>query len=51
MWKLITPDSFKNEITNKLFTYKSYVYRFKCVQMTDVKFLLLSRNTWNHFTV
>ena len=37
----------KNEITYKLFTYKSYVY----IHLNDwlsVKLLLLQSNTWNH---
>ena len=40
--KQISFNSFKNEITYKLFTYK---------QMTNVKVLLLHNNTWNHLTV
>ena len=45
-------NSFKNEITYKLFTYKSYMYIYLdvCKQMTDIKLLLLHRNTWNHLT-
>ena len=51
--KQISYNSFKNEITNKLFTYKSYldihlnVYK----QMTDAKLLLFHSNTQNHLTV
>ena len=28
-----------------------YIHLNACKQITDVKFLLLHRNTWNHFTV
>ena len=49
VYKQISSDSFKNEITYKLFTYKSHVYPFKYVQtMTDFKLLVLYCNTWNH---
>ena len=43
----------ENEITCKLFIYKSYVYPLKCVckQITDITLLLLHNNTWNHLTV
>ena len=39
--KQICSNSFKNEITYKLFTYKSYMYIHldEWKQMTDVKFL------------
>ena len=52
-YKEISSNSFKNEITNKLFTYKSYMYIHLnvCKQMTDVKLLLLYSRTWNHLTV
>ena len=44
-------NSFKNEITNKLFTYKSYVYSFKCVQTNNWCWVVvLLCNTWNHLT-
>ena len=51
--KVICSNSFKNEITYKLFTYKSYMYIYLnvCKQMADVKLLLLHSNTWNHLTV
>ena len=50
MCKEITSYSFKNEFTNKLFPYKSYMYIYLNVfkQITDVKLLLLHSNTWNH---
>ena len=53
MCKQISSNAFKNEITNKLFTYKSYMYIHLnvCKQMTDGKLLLLYSNTWNHLTV
>ena len=35
MCKQISSNSFKNEITNKLFTYKSYAYLFNYVQTND----------------
>ena len=49
----MSSNSFKNEITCKPFTYKSYMYihLHVCKQMTDGKLLLLHRNTWNHLTV
>ena len=52
MCKQLNSNSFKNEIPNKLFTYKSYMYIHlnMCKQMTDVKLLLLNSNTGNHFT-
>ena len=34
--KNISSNSFKNEITDKLLTYKAYVYSFKFVQ-NDIK--------------
>ena len=45
VYKQINSDSFKNEITNKLFTYKWYMYIHLnvCQQMTKVKLLLLPR--------
>ena len=45
--------SFKNEITNKLFTHKSYVYIHLKVgkQITIGKLLLLHSNTWNYLTM
>ena len=33
--KQISSNSFKNEIIYKLFTYKSHVYPFNCVQTND----------------
>ena len=53
MWKQINSNSFKNENTNKLFAYKSYMYIHLngCERMTDVKLLLLHSNTWNHLTL
>ena len=44
---LMNSNSFKNEITNKLFTYKLYMYIYLtvCKQMTNVKLLLLQSNT------
>ena len=52
MIKQISSDLFKNEITYKLFTYKSYmnINLNVCKQMS-AKLLLLDRNTWNHLTV
>ena len=49
----INSNSSKNEITNKQFTYKSYMYipLNMCKQMTDAKFLLLHNNAWKHLTV
>ena len=48
----INSNSFKNKITCKLLTYKSYVYPFKCrrkkKRMTVVELLLLQSNTQNH---
>ena len=35
--KQISSNSFKNEITNKLFTYKSFVYPFKFVQIDNLE--------------
>ena len=51
--KQICSYSFKNEITYKLFTYKSYmhIHLNMCKWMTDVWLLLLYSNTWNYFTV
>ena len=31
VYKQISSDSFKNKITNKLLTYKSYVWPFNCM--------------------
>ena len=47
MCKQVSYNSFKNEITYKLFTYKSYMYIYLnvCKQMTDIKLLLLYNNT------
>ena len=52
-WKQVCSQPFKNEITYKLFTLKSYMYIHlnMCKQMTDANLLLLLRNTWNHSTV
>ena len=33
VYKWISSNSFKNELTDKLFPYKSYAYQFKCVQI------------------
>ena len=33
--KQIISNSFRNEITYKVLTYKSYVYPFNCVQTND----------------
>ena len=46
MCKQISSNSSKNEITYKLFTYKSYMCNHLnvCKQMTDVKLLLLYSN-------
>ena len=51
-YKQISSNSFKNEITDKLFTYKSYMYIYLNVrkQMTHIRLLLLHSNIWNHFT-
>ena len=51
--KQISYNSFKNQITYKLVTYKSFMYTYLnvCKQMTDVKLFLLHSNTWNHLTV
>ena len=51
--KQISSNSFKNESTKKLFTYKSFmnIDLNVCKQITDVKLLLLHRNTWTHLTV
>ena len=45
--KKINSNSFKNKITNKLFTYKSYMcnYLTVCKHMTDVKLLALHSDT------
>ena len=52
MCKEISSNVFENEMTNKLFTFKSYLYIHLNVykQITDVKLLLLYSNTWNHLT-
>ena len=49
--KQISCDSFKKEITNKLFTYKYFVYAHLNMhkQITGTKLLLL--HIRNHFTV
>ena len=44
---------FKNGITNKLFTYKQYVYPFKCVQTNDwcwIELLMLKSYTLNYLS-
>ena len=43
----------KNRITDKLFTYKSYMYNHLIVskRMTDVELLMLYSNTWNYLNV
>ena len=53
MFKWISSNSLKNQITYKLVTYKWYMYIYlnACKQMTDVKLLLLHCNTWNHLTL
>ena len=45
--KQINSNSFKNEITYKLLIYKAYMYIHLnvCIQMTDVKLLLLHSYT------
>ena len=35
MYKQISCNSFNNDITYKLFTYKSYVYQFNSVPKND----------------
>ena len=49
----MSSNPFKNEITSKLLTHKSYMYIHlnECKQMTDVKLLLLHSNSWNHLIV
>ena len=49
----MSSNSFKNEITYKLFTHKScmYINLNECKQMTDVKLLLLHSNSWNLLSV
>ena len=53
MGKQISSSSFKNEIIDKLFTYKScmYIHSNECKQMTNVKLLQLHSNTWNYLNV
>ena len=47
-----SPNSFKNGITYKLFTYKSYMYiQLNVCKQMIVTLLLLHRNTWNYLTV
>ena len=43
VFKQISSISFKKEITNKLFTYKSYVYIYLnvCEQTNDVKLFVI----------
>ena len=50
--KQITSNTFKNEITHKLYTYKSlmYIHLNRCKQMSDVKLLQL-RGTYDKFPV
>ena len=51
MCKQISSNSFENEITYKLFDYKSYMcIHLNVYKMTNVKLLLLHRNTRNHLT-
>ena len=45
MCKKISPNSSKNEITDKLI-FTDHVYRFRCVKkITDVSLLVLHSNT------
>ena len=46
VYRQISSNLSKNETTNKLFTYKSYMYIHLnvCKQMADVKLLLLLSN-------
>ena len=55
--KQISSYSFKNKITNKLFTYihlnyeiYTYIYLNVCKQMI-VKLFMLHSNNWNHLTI
>ena len=50
MCKQISSNPYENEMTYKLFTYKSHMYICLKVgkQITDDKLLLLHNNTWNH---
>ena len=36
MYKQVSSDSFKNKITDKLLTYKSYVEPFNCMQTNEL---------------
>ena len=47
--KQISSNSFKNEITFKLFNY-TYIDINVCKEITDISLLLLHRNAWNHLT-
>ena len=53
VYKQMSSNPFKNEITNKLLAYKSYRYIHLnvCKQTTGVKLLLLHSNTWNYLTL
>ena len=53
MCQNISSKSFQNEITDKLFPYKSYMYIHLnlCKQMTDVRILPFHSNTWNQLTL
>ena len=52
VFKQIISNSFKNEITYKLFPYKSYEYPFTwCKQMTGVKLISFHSNTRKHLNV
>ena len=35
VWKKISSNFFKNKITSKLPTYRSYIHSFNCVQAND----------------
>ena len=52
MCKPASSNFFKNKITYKYFTYKSYLYVHLNVwkQITDVILLLLHSNTWKQLT-
>ena len=52
MSKQMSSNSFKNQITNKLSTYESYIHFHLDVlrQKTGVKLLLLHSITWNNLT-
>ena len=47
----ISSNSFENEITDKLFPYKSYIHLNVWEQVPSVKLLLLHSNTWTFNSV